>query len=284
MKTTIAVKDLARRVVALALCEALVILPLSGGQSAAPPAPVQTESLRGYLQKSYLELFELAPTLKFSADEIGNQRKAFEKGEESCVNRFKGHVERYQKQIDKARSELKKKTAKMSGEQRKQAHCSIQNLDLLKSEAEILARHAIPTAYDNLSAKLDVIEKWPALYKQTQQEIASEAYLKRRWSDVKDNGVSWFRTHPAFYQRMVETQREILFLPHKSDFIMQTSAFEEMKQKLAPITAKADTEEVKKPSLLMTREEGCEPPKKLEYKPGQPIEELCAVGAQSPRF
>jgi predicted Zn-dependent protease len=98
------------------------------------------------------------------------------------------------------------------------------------------------------------------------------------------NGVSWFRTHPAFYQRMVETQREILFLPHKSDFIMQTSAFEEMKQKLAPITAKADTEEVKKPSLLMTREEGCEAPKKLEYKPGQPIEELCAVGAQSPRF
>jgi predicted Zn-dependent protease len=67
------------------------------------------------------------------------------------------------------------------------------------------------------------------------------------------NGVSWFRTHPAFYQRMVETQREILFLPHKSDFIMQTSAFEEMKQKLASITAKAEKEE-----------EGCEPPKKLE--------------------
>jgi hypothetical protein len=27
----------------------------------------------------------------------------------------------------------------------------------------------------------------------------------------------------------------------------------------------------------MTREEGCEAPKKLEYKPGQPIEELCAM-------
>ena len=50
-----------------------------------------------------------------------------------------------------------------------------------------------------------------------------------------------------------------------------------MKQKLAPITAKAVKEEVKKPSLLMTREEGCESPKKLEYKPGQPIEELCAT-------
>jgi Zn-dependent protease with chaperone function len=474
-----------QKVVALVLCEALIVLPssMSVGQVSSP-VPAQAESLRSYSQKSYLELFELAPTLHFSGEEIRKQREIFAKGEESCVNRFKDHLNRYQKQIDAARSELKKNTAKMSSEQRKQAHCNIQNLDLLKSEAEVLARHAIPTAYDNLNAKLDVIEKWPALYRQTQQEIASEAYLKRQWADVKDigfreieknqqddikrgqeaieelkrshllppeledkaiqdhvntvaqriasksdlkvplhvvvlqskeinafalpggylfierglleaaddeselagvlahemshdvarhsyklmkratiagifyqaaqvaailltggvagvglyyalqygfyglglvldlkllgvsrdyeleadklgvqyawnagydptgfirffdkmatregyvNGVGWFRTHPAFYQRMVETQREILFLPHKSDLVMQTSAFEEMKQKLAPIAAKAEKEEVKKPSLLMTREEGCEPPKKLEYKPGQQIEELCAM-------
>ena len=45
------------------------------------------------------------------------------------------------------------------------------------------------------------------------------------------NGVSWFRTHPPFYQRMVETQREIMFLPGKEDLITQSSAFEEMKRK-----------------------------------------------------
>lgn len=54
-----------------------------------------------------------------------------------------------------------------------------------------------------------------------------------------------------------------------------------MKQKLAPITASTDEEEAKRPSLLMTREEGCEPPRKLEYKPGQPIEELCAIPTKS---
>ena len=485
MKTRSEVMVLFRRGVALCLCELMVLLPVSQSwaQTAATPQP-QPESLRSYLQKSYLELFELAPSLHFNAQEIRKQREAFAKGDESCVNRFKDHVKRYQKQLDAAREDLKKNTKKMSTEQRKTAHCNIQNLDLLKSEAEILARNAIPTAYDNLNAKLDVIEKWPALYKQTQQEIASEAYLKRRWSDVKDigfreieanqqddikrgqqaieelkrsnllppevedkavqdyvntvaqriaaksdlkvplhvvvlqskeinafalpggylfierglleaaedeselagvlahemshlvarhsnklmkratiagifyqaaqiaaivltggvggigvayalqygfyglglvldlkllgvsrdyeleadklgvqyawnagydpsgfirffdkiatkegyvNGVSWFRTHPAFYQRMVETQREILFLQHKPDAILQTSAFEEMKQKLAPIAAKAAQEEVKKPSLLMTKEEGCEPPKKLEYKPDQPIEELCTM-------
>lgn len=90
------------------------------------------------------------------------------------------------------------------------------------------------------------------------------------------NGVSWFRTDPPFYQRMVQSEREIMFLERKPNAIVQTAAFEQMKRDLAPVTAKAETEEIGKPSLLITREEGCEPPKKPEYKPGQPIEELCS--------
>ena len=90
------------------------------------------------------------------------------------------------------------------------------------------------------------------------------------------NGVSWFRTHPPFYERMVQTQREIMFMPRQSERIVQTSEFLKMKQELAPIAAKAEKEEIGKPSLLTTREEGCKPPPKLEYTPGQPIEDLCA--------
>jgi len=77
-----------------------------------------------------LELFEPAPTLHFSTEQIRKQRESFSKGEESCVNRFKAHVNEYQTQLDEARSDLKKNT-KMSSEQRKTAHCNIQNLDLL---------------------------------------------------------------------------------------------------------------------------------------------------------
>jgi len=90
------------------------------------------------------------------------------------------------------------------------------------------------------------------------------------------NGVSWFRTHPPFYQRMVQSQREIMYLEQKPEAITQTSAFEQMKKDLAPVAAKAEKEEIGKPSLLITKEEGCAPPKKLEYKPDQPIEELCS--------
>jgi predicted Zn-dependent protease len=95
------------------------------------------------------------------------------------------------------------------------------------------------------------------------------------------NSVSWFRTHPPFFQRMVQTEREIMFLQPKPNATTQTAAFEQMKKELAPIAAKAEKEEIGKPSLLITKEEGCQPPQKLEYKPGQPIEELCAAPVQT---
>ena len=75
---------------------------------------------------------------------------------------------------------------------------------------------------------------------------------------------------------MVQSQREIMYFEQKPEAITQTSAFEQMKKDLAPVAAKAEKEEIGKPSLLITKEEGCAPPKKLEYKPDQPIEELCS--------
>ena len=72
-----------------------------------------------------------------------------------------------------------------------------------------------------------------------------------------------------------------MFLPAKPNMIVQSSAFEQMKKELAPIAAAANKEEMGKPSLKITREEGCEPPKRLEYNPGQPIEGLCATPIQA---
>lgn len=450
--------------------------------------PKQTSALRLLLQKPYVELFDLAPTEQFTTAEIEAQRKALEKGEDFCAARFKDHAKQYAKQIDAAQKDLKIQTVSLNEGQRKQVHCRIQNLELLRSEAQALASHAIPTAYDNLNAKLDLIQKWPGLYRQTKQEIADGSYMNRRWADIKDigfreiaanqqddikrgqqaieemkrsglippevedkavqdyvnsvaqriaqksdlkiplhvsviqsreinafalpggyllierglldaaddeaelvgvlahemahdaarhanklmkratiagifyqaaqvaamiltggvagigtyyalqygfyglgfvlnlnllgvsrdyemeadqlgvqyawnsgydpsgfirffdkiatregyvNGAGWFRTHPPFYQRMVNTRREIMFMPTKADMIVQTSAFEEMKRQLAPISAAANKQEMGRPSLKLTREEGCEPPTKLEYKPGQPIETLCSAPART---
>jgi len=79
-----------RQAVAIGLCELLVFLPVIGdaARQEARPRPAETTSLRDYLQKPYLELFELAPKLEFSAEEIQNQRQAFQNGEKVCVTRF----------------------------------------------------------------------------------------------------------------------------------------------------------------------------------------------------
>ncbi len=479
-------KNVLRQCVAAGLSILLILIP-SGqpwaeSQASAPARPQPRMTLRAYLQKPYVDLFELAPGLSFSPNEVSQQRQAFKSGEDSCRKRFSNHAKQHARQIEAARADLKKQGSALADAPRRDLHCRIQNLELLRSEAEMMAGHAIPTAYDNLNAKLDLLLQWPAQYRQTQAQIADESYTKRRWGDVKDigfreiasgqrddikrgqqaveelkrasllppeldnkaiqdyvssvaervakhsdlkvplhirvlqsreinafalpggylfverglleaaddesqlagviahelahdtarhsaklmkratiagifyqaaqvaailltggvagiglyyalqygfyglglvldlkllgisreyeleadqlgiqyawnsgydttgfirffdkmatkegyvNGVSWFRTHPPFYERMIQAQREIMFMPRRGDQIVQTSAFEQMKKELAPIAAKAEKEEIGKPSLLVTREEGCNPPPKLEYKPGQPIEEVC---------
>ena len=125
------------------------------------------------MEKSYADLFDVAPKLRPTSADIVRQRKALEQGKSVRVSRFKDHAIQYGKQIDAAQKNLKTKTSALTADQRKKLHCNIQNLELLRSEAQALSSHAIPTAYDNLNAKLDLIEKWPAQYLQTQQEIAS---------------------------------------------------------------------------------------------------------------
>jgi predicted Zn-dependent protease len=88
------------------------------------------------------------------------------------------------------------------------------------------------------------------------------------------NGVSWFRDHPPFYQRMVDAEREILFLPKKPSYVVQTSAFEKMKQELVPVVAKAKKIKLDQPSL-MQKERGCQAPVNIQYRPGENIDALC---------
>jgi beta-barrel assembly-enhancing protease len=87
-------------------------------------------------------------------------------------------------------------------------------------------------------------------------------------------GASWFRTHPPFFQRMVDSQREIMFLPQKEQWIVQTLQFEQMKPVVKEVSAKSNAAQDGKRPTLLTKEEGCENPKQL-YKPDEPIEAIC---------
>lgn len=89
-------------------------------------------------------------------------------------------------------------------------------------------------------------------------------------------GVSWFRTHPPFFKRMVQSQEEMMYLPEKENLITQTQAFQEMKGELEKAVAESAEEEEGRPSLLAP-EEGCPAPDKLEYEEDAPVEALCGL-------
>src|SRR5437879_11698822 len=85
-------------------------------------------------------------------------------------------------------SQLKQISDRGDDSGRHDLHCRIQNLRLAKSQAEMMAQKAIPIAYDNREAKLQLIEKWPEEYQQIRRELADGSYRKRRWGDVEDIG------------------------------------------------------------------------------------------------
>jgi hypothetical protein len=475
------------------LLSELLVFPAPGAapkpKSATPSGllPEVHEPLRQALQKPYLDLFEEAPRLEFSPSQIEAMRKHLDRSREACVRNFKKRSDEHGKELLRVQRDLKASTAKLSDAERKERHCRIQNLRALENQAKVLAENAIPVAYDNLKAKLELIEKWPAEFKRIQAEIQEGAHHRRKFGDVKDigfrelvagqendikdgqeavrqmklagllppeidnpaikdyvsklaqrvakhsdlrvplhitllnskeinafalpggylfiqrglleavedesqlagviaheiahvtgrhghklmkratfasliyqaaqlaaviltggaasigayyalqygfyglglvlsldmlgvsrefelesdvlgiqyawnagfdpdgfirffdkmatkegyvSGLSWFRTHPTFYERMVHSKREIMFLPPKSGLVRQSKEFEQMKTELAKLTAKAAEEEQQRPSLLAPVE-GCAAPAKIEYKPGQPIEDLCAGSIDS---
>ncbi|MCI0421299.1 MAG: M48 family metalloprotease, partial [Acidobacteria bacterium] len=90
------------------------------------------------------------------------------------------------------------------------------------------------------------------------------------------NGLSWFRTHPPFYERMAEAQREIMFLPDKPNPIRQSSEFQSMKGDLAKVKVRAEDDDKDRPSLRAP-ESGCAPPEKAEYQDGQQVEAICQL-------
>ena len=87
-------RNLIRKSTAVLLCHLLALLPIFGGatprEQQAPVRSVQTLTLREYLQKPYLDLFDLAPRLEFSAGEIESQRNALKERQGYLCGPFQG--------------------------------------------------------------------------------------------------------------------------------------------------------------------------------------------------
>jgi hypothetical protein len=170
----------------------IVAMQGCGARNLAPPvaplAPPVFEPLKQEVLKSYLELFRISPKLEYTPEQIQAMQKYLDEAQDYCVSQYKNKRSQYDSELNQAQNELKKNSERMNDTQRHDAHCKIQNLRALKSQTSVLVDHAIPIAYQNRRAKLELIEKWPAQLKTLQQELADGSYLKRRWGNVKDIG------------------------------------------------------------------------------------------------
>ncbi len=181
-----------RRGLLALLCSELMTASLfgCGGHRAVlpdvrPPAPV-FEPLRDEIRKSYLTLFEAAPKLEYADGEIAAMREYLKQAEDYCIGRFEGVAAAHRRQALDAQKGLQKPS--ITADERHNLHCAIQDARALKSQADVIAQNAIPVAYDNKQAKLDLIQSWPAQIKQIRRNMADGSYKARRWGDVEDIG------------------------------------------------------------------------------------------------
>lgn len=91
--------------------------------------------------------------------------------------------------------------------------------------------------------------------------------------------VSFFRTHPPFYDRIVSTFREIAFLPPKENYITDSPEFQEIKKRLKAVVEEEKKKDPKAPTLrkqLECPEDEEEPAE--ESKLWSPLPDSCLAG------
>lgn len=174
------------------LCSELLTRSLAGcgGHRVAlpevrPPSPI-FEPLQEELKKSYVTLFETAPKLEYGDSQVAKMREYLKQAEDYCVGRFEGVASERQRRVEDAQKGPKKPS--IAAEERHNLHCIIQDARALKGQADVISQNAIPVAYDNKQAKLELIQKWPAQLKEIRQSVADGTYKNRRWADAEDIG------------------------------------------------------------------------------------------------
>jgi hypothetical protein len=139
-------------------------------------------------RKPYSQLFVDALNLHYSHNEIQSMTDYLEKSKDYCVNNYKEKSRSYDQELRDASMELYRVGGRMNENDRQDRHCQIQNLRIMKARSEIYASQAIPVAYENREAKLQLIEKWPEENRVIQQDLKTGRFRDRRWANVQDIG------------------------------------------------------------------------------------------------
>ncbi|MBI4460076.1 MAG: M48 family metalloprotease [Acidobacteria bacterium] len=205
-------KTVLRKWFSIVLCVSLLSTVNAPYGHAASPAVAQgSQSIDDLLKQPYLELLRVAPTVHFSGQQFQEFRKKLDREEKGKKDEFKTKQKNLEKQIREAQSELKKLSVQSPEEssetaaRRHDLHCRIQSLQTQLAETKVALQNGVPVEYDNLRAKLELLEKWPAAQQKIQAELASGQSRSRHWGDVQDIG---FRTIERNQEDDIKTGQE----------------------------------------------------------------------------
>jgi len=154
-----------------------------------------TVQLPDLTRRSYLELLELSPTLKFSGKDYDRARDKLESDKESEQHRLEktedklnGQIKASRKQLDSLNRSGSRDTASQKDE-RQRLHCEILDLEGQLRDTETERKQGVPILFENRSAKLDLIRNWPARKQEIERQIASGQARNRKYGDVEDIGI-----------------------------------------------------------------------------------------------
>jgi Peptidase family M48 len=159
---------------------------------ATPPqlavAPEIHNQIQQKLEQPYDDLFDAAPKLKFTSNELQAMRQHVRQSQDYCSGNVKSRARNYEQELNDRVAELKRIGESIQPDKRHELHCQIQELRSAKAQTDVLVDQLIPIAYDNSRAKLELLEKWPSDFQRIQEEIDSGVYTARRWGNANDIG------------------------------------------------------------------------------------------------
>ncbi len=183
-----------RQALAIVLSLLLVFPAAAPGRAQQAPQkfskPPQT--LAELLEQPYLWLFENAIELNISKASIEQHRKSLEQEKAKEQAQLEGQRDRIEKEIERAQNALKElhqqQEARDTEKRRHDLHCRIQELRKELAETRLALEQGLNIRYDNLFAKLKVLEEWPAEQRQIIQKIQSGQAQQRKFGDFRDIG------------------------------------------------------------------------------------------------
>lgn len=178
-----------KRTSAVLLATWLSVWPVSAGVREGGP-PVDME---GLIQKSYVELFDLAPQVPVDQESIRRFERRLKDEYEKERKQYQEKRKRLEDEIEAAQRELKDLNRRTSGEldiekRRHELHCRIQAQRKELGDVKLILDQGLKVKYENRRAKLEILREWPERLERARRRIAEGKAAEREFGDYKDVG------------------------------------------------------------------------------------------------